>query len=207
MKWITPSICPSWRLGYTVLGKRSCNYQRWSEEATVVNWKQVNGWLWLIDTAWWGGKPGWVAADPPACPCRACPPSHGKDIPWWLERGTTTNLMCWLDLQIPQISVQSSNCGMCRRRESDPRRPDHTGYRLKGSAANISVPDNTADLQGSSRSPCLHGSGLFLQEKWDQPNISLVVVKLCLIRVYLKMSDWISFCWFLWNQSNLAKLC
>ncbi len=45
---------------------------------------------------------------------------------------------------------------------------------LKGSAANILVPDAT----------CLDGSGLFWQQKGDQQNIRKVVI-MCLISVYM----------------------
>ncbi|KAK3515696.1 hypothetical protein QTP70_028535 [Hemibagrus guttatus] len=38
----------------------------------------------------------------------------------WFRNGSTTSLRCGLGLQIPQISIQSSICGMCWTNKSDP---------------------------------------------------------------------------------------
>ena len=44
-------------------------------------------------------------------------------------RSTTTSLRCWLGLQIPQISIQSSICGMCLTNKSNPWRPHLATYK------------------------------------------------------------------------------
>ena len=54
---------------------------------------------------------------------------HQDNAPYHKEklfRSTTTSLRCWLRIQIPQISIQSSICGMCwtnkfRSMEAPPR--------------------------------------------------------------------------------------
>lgn len=63
---------------------------------------------------------------------------------------------------------------------------------LKGSVANILEPNNTADLQGLVESipPWIRA---LWQETGDQPNISLVIIMLCLIRLHSEISDWFSF--------------
>ncbi|KAK3563425.1 hypothetical protein QTP86_028167 [Hemibagrus guttatus] len=50
----------------------------------------------------------------------------------WFRNGlmtTTTSLRSWLDLLIPQISIQSSIYGMCWTNKSHPWRPRLTTYR------------------------------------------------------------------------------
>ena len=49
----------------------------------------------------------------------------------WFRNGlrSTTSLRCWLGLQIPQISIQSSICGMCWTNKSNPWRPHLATYR------------------------------------------------------------------------------
>ena len=72
-------------------------------------------------------------------------------------RGTTMSWRCRLDLQIPQISVQSSICGTCWTNKSDPWRPHLATYRT----ADIVVPDTPTHLQGSSGVHASMGQGCF----------------------------------------------
>ena len=44
-------------------------------------------------------------------------------------RSTATSLRCWVVLQIPQISIQSSICGICGTNKSDPWRPHLATYK------------------------------------------------------------------------------
>ena len=55
---------------------------------------------------------------------------------------------------------------------------------LKGSGANILVPDTTAHLQGSSGVHALMVQGCFGSKGGDQHSIRLVVIMVCLIGVY-----------------------
>ena len=67
---------------------------------------------------------------------------------------------------------------------------------LKGSAANILMPDTTAHLRGSSGIHASIGHGLFWQQKGNQHNIRQVVMMLCLMmRWEWLLTDQMSWPW------------
>lgn len=99
---------------------------------------------------------------------------------------TAISLSCWLGFQFPHISIQSSICGMSWTSKSDPWRLHLQEQQLtgiKGSAANIFVPDTTGHLQLSSRVHALMGQSCFGSNRGDQPSVRQVVLILRLIGV------------------------
>ncbi|KAK3555391.1 hypothetical protein QTP86_015680 [Hemibagrus guttatus] len=68
----------------------------------------------------------------------------------------------------------------CSRSAVGPWRPTSQLAGLKGSAANILVPDTTAHLHGSMWSPCLDGSGLFWQQRGNQQYMYNVMLNQCM---------------------------
>lgn len=93
-------------------------------------------------------------------------------------RSRTTSLRCWLGLQLPQISIQSSICRKCWT----DLRPTSQLPIFKRSVANILVPGITAHLQGSNGIHTSTGQGCF-DVKRDQHNIQQMVIMLWLIGV------------------------
>lgn len=93
-------------------------------------------------------------------------------------RSRTTSLRCWLGLQLPQISIQSSICGKCWTDHG----PTSQLPIFKGSVANILVPGITAHLQGSNGIHTSTGQCCF-DIKWGQHNIQQMVIMLWLISV------------------------
>ncbi|KAK3513216.1 hypothetical protein QTP70_009735 [Hemibagrus guttatus] len=71
---------------------------------------------------------------------------------WWIEIYEIFEQKALLvfSLTFVIISIQSSICGMCWTNKSDPWRLTSQLTGLKGSAANILMPDTTAHFQGSS---------------------------------------------------------